>query len=101
MEKLFKLANLYHTIMCSEIHELESCEFYHEEELPDHWSQPSHLAWLVEAQNFQKRSGLSTEALLEKMNTIVNSFSLVFITIDNNECLKSFTKQVISLHLNP
>jgi hypothetical protein len=55
----------------------------------------------VEAQNFQKRSGLSTEALLEKMNTIVNSFSLVFITIDNNECLKSFTKQVISLHQDP
>jgi len=98
MENLFKLAELYHTIICEQTHEEGECEFYHEGEMPDKWSQPEHLTWLVEAQNFQKKSGHSVDELLKRMNQIVNSFSLIYMTIDGNHCLKVFTDRLISLH---
>ena len=97
MEKLFKLSILYHTIMCSDPHELGECEFYNEEEMPDKWSEPCHLTWLVETQNFQKKSGFSVEELLKRMDFIVNSLSSISATIDGNRCLKDFTSRIINL----
>jgi hypothetical protein len=97
METLFKITELFHTIMCIDPHELDECEFYHEDMMPDKWSSKSHLFWLVEAQRFQKNSGIKPDELLRRMNSIINSFSLISITIDSNPALQTFAERIIDL----
>ena len=98
METFFKLTELYHTIMCKEPHDLDECEFYYEDLMPDKWSTPCHLQWLTETMGFQKRSGLTPEELLKRMNSLINSFSLISITVDDNKYLREFVERLIALY---